>query len=404
MPALFEYRAATPSGEKRKGTLTAESKEGVLEFLAEQQLIPLEVSPARPSAGTSLLGFFHGSDYDNLIAFTNNLLTLYQAGIPILRALNLIRIGPTNSRFNRAIEQIRVQVQAGQSLAQAMSEHPQLFSRVYISSIAAGEESGKFDEILTALVPMIEKELELSRQIKSGIRYPAMVITAIAGAFAVLITFVVPKFVAFFESFNTELPLPTRILIAVSDFFHDYWIFMIASLVVIVFGFRKIMQTEKGKYRVDGQLLKIPVVGDIIKKGNIARFALMFSILIKAGIPIIRALSLLEETVKNCVIGREIKKLAHLFREGQEHRIMGNEFAHFPEMALQMMRIGLESGSLDTILSEIGNHYSKEVLYTSSNITAILEPILTLILSVFVLIMALAIFLPMWNLIQVFKS
>ena len=404
MPAQFKFQAVASDGTRKKGVITAENKDGVVAFLSDQHLVPIEIKPSKLSSSLSLFGFFRGRDYDNLIAFTNNLLTLYRAGIPILRALELIKVGPSKSRFNSALFQIRLQMQAGQPLAQAMSEYPDIFSRVYLSSIAAGEESGKLDEILEALSPMLEKELQLARQIKSGIRYPAMVVGAIAGAFVVLLTFVVPKFVAFFDSFNTELPLPTRMLIATSDFFQDNWLYMVSGLLVIILGFRKLMQTEKGKLWVDGKLLKIPVIGGIMIKGNVSRFALMFSILLKAGIPIIRALGLLETSVKNSVIGLEIRKLTHLFREGQEQKIIGAEFDHFPEMGLQMMRIGLESGSLESILNEIGNHYGKEVQYTSSNITAILEPILTLILGVFVLIMALAIFLPMWNLIQAFKA
>ncbi len=404
MPTQFEYQAIAGDGSRKEGSVSAENKESVIEFLAEQGLVPIEVKAGKPKGGFSLFGFFKGQDYEDLIAFTNNLSTLFRAGIPILRALNLIKIGTAKNPINKAINQIRLDVQSGKSLARAMGEHGTIFNRVYVSSIAAGEESGQLDEILSKLSPMLEKELELARQIKSGIRYPAMVISAIAGAFVVLLAFVVPRFVAFFDSFNTELPLPTRMLIATSDFFQAYWIFVLVGLIAFIFGFRKIMQTEKGKFWVDGMLLKIPVVGQIITKGNVARFALMFSILLKAGIPIVKTLELLEESVKNSVIGAEIRKLGILFREGQEHKLLGSEFEHIPEMALQMMRIGLESGSLDTILGEVGEHYSKEVHYASSQITAILEPILTLVLGVFVLIMALAIFMPMWNLIQAIKG
>ncbi|MDF1544355.1 MAG: type II secretion system F family protein [bacterium] len=404
MPTQFEYQAVGSDGSRKEGNLSAEDKERVVELLVEQGLIPIEIKAGKPKGGFTLFGFFKGQDYEDLIAFTNNLSTLFRAGIPILRALNLIKIGSANSPINKAINQIKMDVQSGKSLARAMGVHDTIFNRVYISSIAAGEESGKLDEILGKLSPMLEKELALARQIKSGIRYPAMVIGAIAAAFVVLLAFVVPRFVAFFDSFNTELPLPTRILIGTSDFFQAYWIYLLAGLIALFLGFRKLIRTEKGKLWVDGLLLKIPVVGQIITKGNVARFALMFSILLKAGIPIVRTLELLQESVKNSVIGGEIRKLGILFREGQEQKLLGSEFEHLPEMALQMMRIGLESGSLDTILSEVGEHYSKEVQYASSQITAILEPILTLVLGVFVLIMALAIFMPMWNLIQVIKG
>lgn len=404
MPVRFRYQAVTEEGQPREGIITAETADEVEGYLSQQDLMPIKIDPLKKRKTFSLWGFFKKTDYENLILFTNNLLTMYRAGIPLLRILSIMRIGPPSSRYNQAIEQIKHKVQAGKLLSQALEDYDDLFPRVYTSSIAAGEESGKLDDILEELSIMLEKEMELTREIKSGIRYPLMVITAIVGAFLVLITYVVPKFVAFYGSFGAQLPLPTRILIGVSNFFAQYWAVVLAVIIVTILGFKKLVSTEKGKLWVDERLLKLPVFGNLILKGNVARFTLMFRILFKSGLPIVKSLDVLYDSVKNSVVGQEIRKLQEIFREGKDSTLTSGTFTYFPQLALQLIAIGLESGSLEKMLFQVGQHYSKEVQYTSRQLTSILEPILTLVLGVFVLILALAIFLPMWNLITVFKG
>ena len=404
MPTQFRYKATGADGVTQTGVIAAESTDKVVEYLSNRNLMPVQISRSRTSQAFSALGFFKGADYEQLIMFTNNLATMYRAGIPLLRILSLIKIGPENSRFNHAIQQIRYSIQSGQSLSQAMSEFDNIFSKVYISGVAAGEESGRLDNILDELALMLEREMELSRLLKSGIRYPIIVLSVIALAFVVIMGYVVPKFIAFYDSFGAHLPLPTQILIATSNFFTQYWAVLLGVAIVLVIGFKKLVSNEKGRLWVDDRLLKLPVFGMLIIKGNIARFSMMFHILFISGLPIIKTLRILKDSVKNARIGQEIRKLEELFHRGSETNLLTEEFEYFPQMAKQMMAIGLESGSLDKMLEEIGKHYSKEVQYTSRHLTAILEPILTLVVSVFVLVLALAIFLPMWNLINVFKG
>ena len=404
MSVQYKYRAIAPDGAFREGVVTADSDSQVLDYLAKQELTPLAVATVGERRSFSLWGFFKKTDYENLILFTNNLVTMYRAGIPLLRALTVMRVGPPGSRFNLAIDRIRLEVQSGKALSQAMAQLDDLFPRVYTTCIAAGEESGKLDEILDELATMLEQEMELTRQIKSGIRYPLIVITAIVAAFVVLITYVVPRFAGFYEGMGAQLPLPTRILLGTSDFLIHYWAIILAAGVVLVLAFAKLVSTQSGKLWVDRQLLRVPVFGSLIIKGNVARFVMMFRILFKSGLPIVKSLDILRGAVKNSMIALEIRKLGELFREGKDDILAQREFQYFPEMALQMMSIGLESGSLEKMLYEVGQHYSKEVHYTSRQLTAILEPILTLVLGVFVLVMALAIFMPMWNLISVFRG
>ncbi len=404
MQSRFKYRAAAGDGETKTGVLLADSPDQVLEYLTEQELVPIAVEPAPPRRGFSLLGFLRSGNYERLITFTANLTTMYRAGIPILRALTLIKIGPANGRFDRAINDIRLAVQSGRSLSSAMEAHDDLFSRVYVASIAAGEESGQLDDILTELRTMLEDELELTRAIKSGVRYPIMVISALAAAAAVILFYVVPKFTDFYNQFNAELPLPTRMLIGLQGALAKYWPALLIGGVLCGFLANRLISNERGKIWLDRQFLRLPVFGNLIIKGNIARFSMMFHILFRSGLPIIACLDILADAVKNSAIAGEIRQMGNLFREGRDSRLAEHEFRYFPPLALQMMTIGLESGSLAEILKEVSTHYAKEVQYTSRQLTAILEPILTLVMGIFVLILALAIFLPMWNLIKVFNG
>lgn len=404
MPEQYKYRAVSNDGRKSSGIITANGPSTVEEFLREQSLLPLEISEVKQKHSISFLNFLKRTDYESIIMFTGNLATMYRAGLPLLRALSVMKIGPPKSRFNLALKQIGLDMQAGKLLSEAMNEHPDLFSRVYVNCISAGEESGKLDSTLDELALMLEREMELIRQIRSGIRYPVMVVMAVIGAFVVMMNFVLPRFVAFYSTFDAELPLPTRIFLGTSNFFTQYWPFMIAALIALGFIFKKLLEHGKSRTWLENVLLKLPILGALIIRGNIARFSLMFRLLVSAGLPIVKSLDILSSTMGNSVIAAEIRQLGQLFREGMEAEVLSGQFRIFPEQALQMLAIGLESGNLETVLREIGEHYTKQVMYTSRQLTAIIEPILTLVLGGMVLMLALAIFLPMWSLIKVFQG
>jgi MSHA biogenesis protein MshG len=251
---------------------------------------------------------------------------------------------------------------------------------------------------------VLEREAELTRQLKSGVRYPLIVVTAIIGAFIVMMNFVVPRFTAFYDAFDAELPLPTRIVVGTSHFATTYWPIMAALTVVAALIIRATLQRKQGRLWFDTQLLRLPILGQLIVKGNVARFSLMFRILVKSGLTIVRSIDILAGTVKNTAMAKEIEYLGESFRRGREIDPNSPEFKHFPEQALHMLSIGLESGNLEAMLHEVGDHYTKQVIYTSRQLTAIIEPILTLVIGVFVLVLALAVFLPMWNLVHVFQG
>jgi type II secretory pathway component PulF len=403
MPTQYKYKAISTDGQHQNGTLVASNSTSVEEYLRKQDLLPIEIVAIDKRRPNSLFGFLRGTDYENIIMFTSSLATLNRAGIPLLRALSIIRIGDKSSRFNYALSQLRIDVQSGKALSEAMSRFPEIFSTVYVNCIAAGEESGMMDSTLDQLGKVLERESELTSELKAGIRYPLMVISAIVLAFVVIMYFVVPRFMSFYETFDAELPLPTRIIIASSNFVTNYWMFVLAGLIAIGFGIKAALRRKEGRLWFDTQVLRIPILGDLIIKGNIARFSLMFQILVNSGLTIVRSVDILSATIKNSAISQEIVFLGESFRRGQEINPYAEEFKYFPEQALHMLSIGLESGNLEAMLREVGDHYTKQVIHTSKQLTALIEPILTVVMGAFVLVLALAVFLPMWNLIKVFQ-
>jgi len=404
MPTQFKYRALDAEGVPEEGSINALSDTEVLDFLRERSLTPISIAPEGKKLSFYVSGLLGGGAVEDLISFTNSLSTLYRAGVPLLRALSLIKVGEPNSSFNVAVSEVRLGLQAGRSLSSSMGEHPKHFPSIYVASVAAGEESGKLDDILDELAVVLEREMELTRQIKSGVRYPTMVIAALGIAFLVLTTYVVPKFASFYGHFGADLPIFTKILINVSEFLAQYWAIMIGVAAAGFIGFRKALQVESIRLKFDTAMLKMPVLGQLIVKGNVARFSMMFRILLRSGLPMIRAMEILIDSVKNQRMAVEVSTMRSMFQEGRDTELVHGDFDHFPELSLQMISIGLESGSLERMLKELSEHYRKSVEYTSRHLTAILEPILTIVMGIFVLMLALAIFLPMWDLIKVFQG
>jgi type II secretory pathway component PulF len=404
MPKTFSYTARTLDGKKRAGTIQAEDSARVAVILSEQQLIPTEIKSQKSLGKRGLFGLMESRTFEELIIFTRNLATLFRAGIPILRSLSIIKIGDSNSYFNQVIKEIRDNVQSGRALSDSMADFPKIFPQIYSASIAAGEYSGKLDLVLESLGVVLEKDLELHRQIKSSLRYPIMVVSAIAAAFIVLLVFVIPRFMHFYSMMGAELPLPTQMMIWMNHIVTNYALFIVVGIIALIFLLKKIYSTSAGRRFFDLKFLQAPIFGDLIIKGSVARLSYMFQILIKSGLPIVKSLDMLADVIKNSVFSNEVRLLGEAFREGKESSILSGKMVFFPEMALQMIMVGLESGALEKMLEEIATHYSREVDYKSRQLASLLEPILTVVLGIFVLVVALAIFKPKWNLIQLFRG
>jgi len=404
MRQVWTYKARDAVGKLVTGELEAESREQVYETISDRGFIPTSVKKRTDKFSfASLAGNFGSANREKLIIFTKKLKTLYRAGIPILRALAIIERGGKELGLADEIQGIRNDLHAGMSLSKALSRYPKKFPPIYINSIAAGETSGTLDEVLDQLAVLIEKEMVLTRHIKSAVRYPSMVIGAISLAIFVLMSFVVPRFANLYGKFGAELPLPTRIVIGVSDIFAAYWYMVLIGVVLFILILKKYISTEKGRLKWDTAFLKIPYIGDLIMKANVARFAAMLNILFHSGVPMVHCLNILRDTASNKAIAGEIGQMADSFERGSEIGQNLKSYKFMPDMALEMLEVGLESGSVETIMAELATHYEMELDYKSRNLTSLLEPILTIFIGIMVLVLALAIFLPMWNLIQVFR-
>jgi MSHA biogenesis protein MshG len=405
VPDIFSYRARDVHGTLVAGKLRSSDREGVIRYLDDQDLIPISVDITRPSLSETVRDFLHrGPAFETRILFTRKFATLYAAGIPILRALALLAEQESDARFRAVLLDVHKQVEGGVPLWEAMHEHPDAFGEVFVQSVRTGEASGKLDEVLGKAADFLEREMTTREEVRGAVRYPAMVGLAITGAFVVIVTFVVPRFAAVYGKFGAELPLPTRILMGVSKIIVGGWYWLLPLGVAAAVSVVRWLRTERGSEWKDRWLLKLPALGPLFAKAAIARFAHMLSILFESGQPMIESLSVVAQSIGNRVVAGEIMKIAENFRRGKEAMDRLEEGGVFPPLAVQMMRVGFETGALGRMLSELASHYDREVKYASRRLTNVLEPILIFGLSGLVLVMALAVLLPMWNLISVFKQ
>lgn len=404
MRQTWIYTARDAQGNRRRGEIEGESREQVMRSISERGLIPTRVAPrSEKTTLATILGNFGSANRENLIIFTRQLMTLHRAGIPLLRALGSIQRGAGEIGMKVELEDIRNNLRAGLPLSKALGRLPKKFPPIYVASIAAGEASGKLDDVLEQLALLVEKEMILARQVKSALRYPLMVILAIAVAVMILMSFVIPRFTSLYGKFGADLPLPTKLVMTVSQAVSSYWIIGVAALAVAALVLKKVLATKKGRLRWDKTMLKIPLVGDLMVKANIARFAAMLKILYRSGVPMVACLNILSDTTANKAIAGEINLLGESFEKGQEIGPDPHRYHLIPAMALEMFQVGLESGSVESIMGDLATHYEMELEYRSRHLTALLEPVLTAAIGIMVLILALSIFLPMWNLIKVFK-
>ncbi len=339
-----------------------------------------------------------------LIIFTHQLSTLYRAGIPILRALAVLSAQAEHPQLRAAVEQVRSDLEAGVTLSDAFFRQEKVFGKLFVSSIKTGEATGHFDQVLDRLSEFMEREMKTREDLKDALRYPMLVVLTLAAAFVILVAFVFPKFAFLFSRFNTELPLPTRVLMGTSVLIRGYWYYLIPPLFFAVYFCKRWLATDKGETWLDGFKLKLPILGSIFLKVSMSRFAHMLSVLVKSGLPIIQSLQVVRGAIGNHIIADEIERLEAGMVEGKEPKEIMERSPVFPPLAVQMFSVGSESGSLDQMLSEMAFHYDQEVAYATRRLSKLVEPALTVVLGATVLLFALSVFLPMWNLLNVFKK
>nr|WP_202424589.1 type II secretion system F family protein [Duganella levis] len=330
--------------------------------------------------------------------FSRQMYTLLKSGVPIMRGLAGLQESAVSKSFGKVIKDLRESLDSGRELSAAMRRHPAVFTPFYLSMVRVGEMTGRLEEVFLRLFDHLEFDRDMRERVKTALRYPSFVVFAMVAAMVVVNIFVIPAFVGVFSKFNTELPLMTRILIATSNFTVRYWPVMAVALVAAVWGFRMWVGTAKGLYQWDKFKLKIPVAGKIILKATLARFARSFSLSSRSGVPIVQALSVVAQTVDNAYLTARVEQMRDGVERGESILRTATATNVFTPIVLQMIAVGEESGSLDELMDEIAQMYEREVDYELKTLSAQIEPILIVFLGIMVLVLALGIFLPIWDL------
>ena len=397
---VFQYKAMSASGGVVQDELEAPNPAAVAEKLESLGYIPLNIS--RKKGGSSKL--FEKKprvkDHD-IIVFPRQLVTLLKAGVPLLSALEALSEQTDNPVMREVIGKIYIDIESGISLSEALAKHPTVFEDMYVNSIRAGEMGGALDDVLLRLADLIEYDRETRSRIKSAMRYPIIVVVSLIVAVIALMMLVVPKFIDMFTQMNIELPLPTRILITIYEAMNNYWDVGIALIALMIIAFKLWVKTANGRLIWDSVKLKLPIFGPLLMKSYMSRFTRMFETLNRSGLPILQTLEIVSRTVGNAAIGREIEKATIGIRRGDGIAMPLKQSKLFPPMVVRMIAIGEQSGSLDEMLHNISEHYEMEVEYAVKGLTSMIEPILTVGLGVIVLFLALAIFLPMWDMTKI---
>lgn len=402
--ALYAYKAMSRAGALVKDEIEAPNPAAVAERLEKLGYMPLKISQARSRARTQRNSLFDRKPKvkgDDIIVFTRQLVTLLKAGVPLLSSLEALSEQTDSATMREVISTIYVDIESGMSFSETLAKHPGVFEEMYVNSIRAGEMGGALDEVLLRLADLMEYDRETRARVKSAMRYPIIVVVSLVVAFITLMMLVVPKFIAMFQKLGVDLPLPTRILIAIYYGLSNYWYLAAGAVVALFIGFKVWQQTPQGRLLWDHAKLKMPIFGSLLLKTYMSRFTRMFETLNSSGLPILQTLEIVSKTVGNAVVGQEIEKASLGIRKGDGIALPLKHSKLFPPMVIRMISIGEQSGSLDEMLLNVSRHYDVEVDYAVKNLTSMIEPILTVALGLIVLFLALAIFLPMWDLTKI---
>ena len=404
----YNYQAINEDGQNVTGTLEAESMDVANAIIFARGLIPSKLSQAKVTFGNDLLTKIKsiGSSVKvtDLIIFTKQFRSMLGAGVPILRLLQVLELQTESKALKEAITKIVQDIRQGSSISEAFGKYPGIFPHLYCSMVKAGEISGNLPGVLDRLIYIIDHEAKVKSDISSALRYPMIVLIALALAFFILLTFVVPQFATIFGKAGLDLPMPTKIAILLSNFLKGYWFIYIPSVLGIVFVLYSYFKTENGRFTRDTVLLQLPIVGPLLQKAALSRFASIFAILQSSGVPVMQSLTILSVTIGNAAISKDFDYVRDRIEQGAGISAPLKAAKYFTPMVVDMIAIGEESGNIDDMLREITKHYDDEVEYAVKGLSDAIGPILIVGLAAVVGFFALAIFMPMWDLTGMVKK
>lgn len=406
--AIFKYSGRNRRGEQVSGSVESVSQEAAAEQLMNDGVIPTSIRASKfggkSSASDWKKWFQPNIPLEVLVIFCRQMYSLTKAGVPLLRAMNGLSQNSNNKLLKKALEEVTADLTNGRSLSVSMQQHPQVFSSLFVSMIHVGENTGRLDQALLQLANYYEQEMETRKRIKSAMRYPIFVLSFIFLAMLVLNVKVIPQFTSMFARFGVELPLPTRILMATSSFSVNYWHFMLGGMAGMFVAFQSWISGDVGREKWDKFRLKIPIVGDIVTRAQMSRFSRTFALMLKSGVPLNQSIALSAESLGNKYLENRLLEMKSGIESGTSMSATAAQSGIFTPLVQQMIAVGEETGQIDDLLLEVSDFYDREVDYDLKTLTARIEPLLLVIVSGMVLILALGIFLPMWNMLDVVKG
>jgi type IV pilus assembly protein PilC len=405
MPISYAYKVRDREGKMAAGSMEAESEEAVVSRLRQLGYAPVSIEVEK-GAGLKAEVRLPGSGrvkLKDLAVFSRQFATMINSGLSLLRALTILGEQTSNRRLAQVITLVRAEVEKGTSLSAAMAKHPKIFNRLYVSMVRAGEIGGFLDQVLVKVAETFEKEVELRGKVRSAMTYPVVVFAMVLLIVSAMLIFIVPTFENLYESLGGQLPLPTRLLISVSQGVRRFFLVLVLALVGLGFAYRRWRATPAGRYRLDQFKLKVKVFGPLFHKTALSRFSRTLATLIRSGVPILQALEIVAETVNNGVISRAVRDVQDSVREGESLATPLSKHPTFPAMVVQMMAVGEETGALDVMLSKVADFYDQEVEAAVASLTSMIEPILIAVMGAAVGGMVVALYLPLFRIIELVK-
>lgn len=407
--AEYTYRGRSSDGQSVEGTVQAPSKAAVLKQLRKENIIATKVEEGKAKAGAKKQASGNSIDFsglfkrktvsiDEMIMFSRQMYALTRSGIPLIRAINGLADATRSPVLSEVLHEVTRSLTQGTTLANAFRAHPKIFGELFIAMIRMGETTGRLDSAFQQLIDHLELEKDTRKKITAATRYPIIVVVFIFIALFIINLFVVPEFSGIFNKLGADLPLPTIILIGTSNFMQKYWIALMLVIVAGLVAFFQWKKTPAGKLKWDQFILKLPVLGGVFERVALGRFARPFAMMLDAGVPLLQALTVTSRTVGNEHIGQGIEGMLHGIERGESLLATASASGMFNSLILQMISVGEETGNVSDLLVDIADFYDQEVEYDLKRLSEALEPILLVFMGAMVLVLALGVFLPMWEL------
>ena len=403
MPDTYQYSVRDTGGKLMSGTLVADNRDLASARLREMGLIPIKIEQQRGKTMRREISLSNRVKLKDLSVFSRQFSTMVNSGLPILKGLVILEEQTESKILARAIASVRTDVEGGASLSAAMAKHPKVFNNLYVAMVKSGEAGGVLEAVLQRIAVTLEGEVALRQRIRSAMTYPIVVAGFVTLILLAMLLFIVPQFQGLYSQLGGTLPLPTRMLLAVSNAVkHDFIIIMVV-IVAMIFGLRRFIKTKQGRELWDRFKLRVPVFGPLFQKTALARFSRVFGVMSSSGVPILQSLEVVSETVNNSLMSAAILDVQSSVKEGESISKPLARHPVFPPMVVQMLSVGEQTGSLDEMLEKISVYYDEEVKAAVDSLTSLIEPIMIMFVGGAVGLSVIALYLPMFNIINLIK-